>query len=91
MSPSSPLADHAAGVDSSTPLSSPLTPGREITELHELPIDGSINGSGIRSGQANGERQRSERLSALKKFWRGQIIAVVPHEARRDHFGTLFF
>lgn len=90
MSPSPPMADHAYGVDSLTtsddgqsPLSSPdAAQDREATELHEYNNINStveLNGSAIRSNQGR---------SALKTFWNRHVVATVPHEACRDHFGT---
>ena len=42
------------------------------------------------SATPNGANLTSRRRS-LAKFWQRQVSATVPHEACRDHFGTLSF
>ena len=42
------------------------------------------------NARANGANLPTRRRS-LAKFWQRQVSATVPHEACRDHFGTLSF
>ena len=42
------------------------------------------------NARLNGSNLPSRRRS-LAKFWQRQVSATVPHEACRDHFGTLSF
>ncbi len=59
---------------------------REATELPdrqpsaERDVNGSVGGS---------RRTTSGRLAAVKTFWGRHVVATVPHEACRDHFGML--
>lgn len=84
------MADHAYGVgslrtsdDGQSPLSSPgAAQDREATELHEysnINSTAELNGSAVRPDQAKPE---------LITFWNRHVVATVPHEACRDHFGT---
>lgn len=56
---------------------------REATELHQY----TSNNAGP---QVDGPTQAPGTLSAVRTFWRRQVVAVVPHAACRDHFGLFY-
>lgn len=59
---------------------------REATELHAInSIDSSseLNGFATPSAQTGSSRT----TSIVKTFWKRHVVATVPHEACRDHFG----
>ena len=67
---------------------------REATELgtydQDLHTGSAYDNSSAQMPNACNARPNGANLpSSLAKFWQRQVSATVPHEACRDHFGTL--
>ena len=66
---------------------------REATELaayDQVLHIGTAQTPNACNARPNGANLPTRRTS-LAKFWERQVSATVPHEACRDHFGTLSF
>lgn len=61
----------------------------EATQLHDY--DDANYGNSIdhcTTSVVHPEFWLSRQTKPIKVFWRRQIVATVPHDACRDHFGT---
>lgn len=88
-------ADHAQSVGSSTSdaqLNSDTEQDeREATELHDYhgtSSDERVVVDGSAAPTARSRSTTSGSPSTIKTFWARHVVATVPHEACRDHFGT---
>ena len=61
---------------------------REATELEDYEVV-ECNNNGVNRWPAHrSKNDEQKRLRAFKAFWRRQVMASVPHDQCRDHFGT---
>ena len=91
-----PADHHAETVSSSTTEAQPNGDSeqddREATELHDYRSSDErvvVNGSAALSSARSRSTTTSRNSSTIKTFWARHVVATVPHEACRDHFGTL--